>query len=118
MSISEYDIACVFSQKSTRLQLGAREVWNGIICVIISDRRQAICLNTLFIQVYCPYATLGYERPTPHLLTDINPFGHTSGASEIILTDPIYRLVAGGETAVKIKNILAILSESVIALFE
>jgi hypothetical protein len=26
----------------------------------------------LFIQVYCPYATLGYERPTPHLLTDIN----------------------------------------------
>jgi hypothetical protein len=21
----------------------------------------------LFIQVYCPYATLGYERPTPHL---------------------------------------------------
>jgi hypothetical protein len=26
----------------------------------------------LFIQVYCPYAALGYERPTPHLLTDIN----------------------------------------------
>jgi hypothetical protein len=26
----------------------------------------------LFIQVYCPYATLGYERPTPHFLTDIN----------------------------------------------
>jgi hypothetical protein len=26
----------------------------------------------LFIQVYCPYATLGYERPTPHLLTDTN----------------------------------------------
>jgi hypothetical protein len=21
----------------------------------------------LFIQVYCPYATLSYERPTPHL---------------------------------------------------
>jgi hypothetical protein len=21
----------------------------------------------LFIQVYCPYATLGYERPNPHL---------------------------------------------------
>jgi hypothetical protein len=29
-------------------------------------------LLLLFIQVYCPYATLGYERPTPHLLTDIN----------------------------------------------
>jgi hypothetical protein len=28
-----------------------------------------------------------------------HPFGHTSGASEIILTDPIYRLVAGGETS-------------------
>jgi hypothetical protein len=26
----------------------------------------------LFIQVYCPYATLGYERPIPYLLTDIN----------------------------------------------
>jgi hypothetical protein len=28
-----------------------------------------------------------------------HPFGHISGASEIILTDPIYRLVAGGELA-------------------
>jgi hypothetical protein len=28
-----------------------------------------------------------------------HPFGHTSGASEIILTDPIYRLVAGEETS-------------------
>jgi hypothetical protein len=28
-----------------------------------------------------------------------HPFGHTSGASEIILTDPIYRPVAGGETS-------------------
>jgi hypothetical protein len=28
-----------------------------------------------------------------------HPFGHTSGASDIILTDPIYRLVAGGETS-------------------
>jgi hypothetical protein len=26
----------------------------------------------LFIQVYCPYTALGYERPTPNLLTDIN----------------------------------------------
>jgi hypothetical protein len=26
----------------------------------------------LFIPVYCPYTTLGYERPTPHLLTDTN----------------------------------------------
>jgi hypothetical protein len=26
----------------------------------------------LFIQVYCPHVTLGYERPTPHLLTDTN----------------------------------------------
>jgi hypothetical protein len=26
----------------------------------------------LFTQVYCPYGALGYERPTPHLLTDIN----------------------------------------------
>jgi hypothetical protein len=24
-------------------------------------------LLLLFIQVYCPYATLCYERPTPHL---------------------------------------------------
>jgi hypothetical protein len=24
-------------------------------------------LLLLFIQVYCPYATLGYERPTSHL---------------------------------------------------
>jgi hypothetical protein len=28
-----------------------------------------------------------------------HPFGHTSGASEIILIDPVYRLVAGGETS-------------------
>jgi hypothetical protein len=28
-----------------------------------------------------------------------HPFRHTSGASEIILTDSIYRLVAGGETS-------------------
>jgi hypothetical protein len=28
-----------------------------------------------------------------------HPFGHTSGASEIILTGPLYRLVAGGETS-------------------
>jgi hypothetical protein len=28
-----------------------------------------------------------------------HPFGHTSGASEIILTGPIYRLVVGGETS-------------------
>jgi hypothetical protein len=28
-----------------------------------------------------------------------HPFGHTSGASEIILTDPTYRLVAGEETS-------------------
>jgi hypothetical protein len=45
---------------------------------------------------------LGYERPTPHLFffnRHQHPFGHTSGASEIILTDPLYRLVAGGETS-------------------
>jgi hypothetical protein len=53
----------------------------------------------LFIQVYCPYATLGYERPTPIFNRYQHPFGHTSGASEIILTDPIYQLVAGGETS-------------------
>jgi hypothetical protein len=30
-------------------------------------------LHLLFIySSYCPYATLGYERPTPHLLTDTN----------------------------------------------
>jgi hypothetical protein len=28
-----------------------------------------------------------------------HPFRHTSGASENILTDPIYLLVAGGETS-------------------
>jgi hypothetical protein len=32
-----------------------------------------------------------------------HPFGHTSGSSEAILTDPIYRLVAGGETSLWIK---------------
>jgi hypothetical protein len=26
----------------------------------------------IIIIIYCPYAALGYERPTPHLLTDIN----------------------------------------------
>jgi hypothetical protein len=35
----------------------------------------------------------------PILFNKQHPFGHTSGASEIILTDPIYRLVAGGETS-------------------
>jgi hypothetical protein len=41
---------------------------------------------------------LNYERPTPHLFFNRyqHPFGHTSGASEII---PIYRLVGGGETS-------------------
>jgi hypothetical protein len=32
-----------------------------------------------------------------------HPFGHTSRTSEIILTDPIYRLVAGGETSPWVK---------------
>jgi hypothetical protein len=41
---------------------------------------------------------LGYERSTPHIfLTDTSIHSDTSGALEIILTDPIYRLVAGGE---------------------
>jgi hypothetical protein len=35
-------------------------------------RKHGAELLLLFIQVYCPYAALGYERPTPHLLTDIN----------------------------------------------
>jgi hypothetical protein len=29
-------------------------------------------MNYIIIIIYCPYATLGYERPTPHLLTDTN----------------------------------------------
>jgi hypothetical protein len=54
----------------------------------------------LFIQAYCPYATLGYEIPTTPIFNRYqHPFGHTSGASDIILTDPIYRLMAGGETS-------------------
>jgi hypothetical protein len=57
------------------------------------------CLSSLllFIQIYCPYATLGYERPTSHLFNRYqHPFGHTSRASEIILTDPILALCAIG----------------------
>jgi hypothetical protein len=42
---------------------------------------------------------LCYERPTPIFNRYQHPFGHTSGASEIILTDPIYRPVAGGEAS-------------------
>jgi hypothetical protein len=44
---------------------------------------------------------LGYERPTPpHLFNRYqHPFGHTSGAAEIIFIGPIYRLVAGGGTS-------------------
>jgi hypothetical protein len=33
---------------------------------VVSDGGLPLLL-LLFIQVYCPYATLGYERPTPHL---------------------------------------------------
>jgi hypothetical protein len=45
---------------------------------------------------------LGYERPIPHsffLNRYQHPFGHTSRASEIILTGPLYRLVTEGEPA-------------------
>jgi hypothetical protein len=31
----------------------------------------SLIIIILFIQVYCPYATLGYERPTPQSLTSI-----------------------------------------------
>jgi hypothetical protein len=56
----------------------------------------------LFIQVYYPCATVQVMKDQPPIFfsTDTNiPFGHTSGGSEIILTDPIYRFVAGGETS-------------------
>jgi hypothetical protein len=41
----------------------------------------------------------GYERSIPDLILTDNIHSDTTGASEIILTDPIYRLVAGGETS-------------------
>jgi hypothetical protein len=39
------------------------------------------------------------EQPPNFFNRYQHPFGLTSGASEIILIDPIYRLVAGGETS-------------------
>jgi hypothetical protein len=35
------------------------------IVIIMSDN--GFVFIYLFIQAYCPYAALGYERPTPHL---------------------------------------------------
>jgi hypothetical protein len=39
------------------------------------------------------------QIPIFFFLTNINIHSDTQGASEITLTDPIYRLVAGGETS-------------------
>jgi hypothetical protein len=29
--------------------------------------RNCLILGLIYLFIYCPYATLGYERPTPHL---------------------------------------------------
>jgi hypothetical protein len=44
----------------------------------------------LFIQVYCPYAALGYERPTPHLLTDINIHSDTQAVPRKLSSPTLY----------------------------
>jgi hypothetical protein len=54
----------------------------------------------LFIQVYCPYATLGYERPTPHLLTDINIHSDTQAEPRKLSSLTLYiDLWQGGKPA-------------------
>jgi hypothetical protein len=44
----------------------------------------------LFIQVYCPYATLGYERPIPHLLTDTNIHSDTQAVPRKLSSLTLY----------------------------
>jgi hypothetical protein len=71
------------------------------------DLRGQDKVSFVFFYFYFIYSSLlplcnrlGYERPTSNLFNRYqHPFGHTSGASEIILTNPIYRPVAGGETS-------------------
>jgi hypothetical protein len=48
-----------YDSDKTSSQMMRPETWRMILVIY------------LFIQVYCPYGALGYERPTPHLLTDI-----------------------------------------------
>jgi hypothetical protein len=49
-----------------------------------------LLLLLLFIQVYCPCVTLGYERPTPHLLTDINIHSDTQAEPRKLSSLTIY----------------------------
>jgi hypothetical protein len=46
----------------------------------------------LFIQVYCPYATLGYERPTPPSLTDINIHSDTQAEPRKLSSLTLYQV--------------------------
>jgi hypothetical protein len=47
----------------------SKKLKNSLLLLL---KQSCNCFIYLFIHVYCPYAALGYERPTPHLLTDIN----------------------------------------------
>jgi hypothetical protein len=67
-----------------------------------------LCKGYTYIDLLFIYSSLlplcihlGYEKPIFFLFFSRyqHPFWHTSGASEIILTDPINRLVAGGKPA-------------------
>jgi hypothetical protein len=44
----------------------------------------------LFIQVYCPYATLGYERPTPHLILTDNIHSDTQAVPRKLSSLTLY----------------------------
>jgi hypothetical protein len=49
-----------------------------------------VSLFSLFIQVYCPYATLGYEGPTPPSLTDINIHSDTQAEPRKLSSVTLY----------------------------
>jgi hypothetical protein len=48
-------------------------------------------LTYLFIySTYCPYGALGYERPTPHLLADINIHSDTQAEPQKLSSLTLY----------------------------
>jgi hypothetical protein len=57
---------------------------------IASSLNQAYFFIYLFIQVYCPYGASGYERPTPHLLTDINIHSDTQAEPQKLSSLTLY----------------------------
>jgi hypothetical protein len=61
------------------------DIYLNFICWILY-----VIFIFLFIQVYCPYATLGYEKPTPHLLTDINIHSDTQAEPRKLSTLTLY----------------------------